>query len=89
MPKITRHGGPSFEQDVTEDAHEPRKDEAVPEVPEHEDEPQEGAQARQDQYDDMTAAQLREELGRRELDKSGKRPDLIVRLREDDVRKAD
>jgi hypothetical protein len=86
MPKITRHGGPSFEEDVTEDALEPREDETVPE---HENEPQEGSQARQDKYDDMTAVQLREELGRRKLDKNGKRPDLIVRLRRDDVRKAD
>ncbi|WP_327132008.1 SAP domain-containing protein [Streptomyces sp. NBC_01343] len=91
MPKITRHGGPSdADADAAaEAAQEPRKDTHVPEEPETEQEPQEPAQGPQDQYDDMTVAELREELARRELDKTGKKPELVVRLREDDVRKAD
>lgn len=40
-------------------------------------------------YDDLTKQQLEDELERRELPKSGKKPDLIARLVEDDAANAD
>lgn len=48
------------------------------------DDTDEDEEDEEDEYDDMTNDQLREELGRRGLPKSGNQDELIARLREDD-----
>lgn len=45
--------------------------------------------AEPDRYDGMTAAQLGDELGKRDLPRSGSKPELVARLRADDRAKAD
>jgi hypothetical protein len=90
MPKITVHGGPSVagasvvggswsdegDADVwPEPAAEEQGEETPAETP---------AQA----YEDWTVEQLKEELAARNLAKSGKRDDLVQRLRDDDTARA-
>ncbi|MFG2269132.1 SAP domain-containing protein [Streptomyces chartreusis] len=75
MPKITRHGGASFPPD---------EETAAAEV--------DGAGAAEPEttdvtpgYEDMTVEQLKEQLAARDLPKSGKRDELVQRLRDDDA----
>lgn len=81
MAKITVHGG------VSNAAADAEAAEASPAEPTEEvgsEQPHaapEGAAA----YEDWTVEQLKEQLAERNLSKSGKRDDLVQRLREDDA----
>lgn len=87
MPRITVAGGPSNPDALPgetgyiappEEADEVR---ASVEEPAPEAEPE----AVEESYEDWTVEQLKEELGKRDLAKSGKRDDLVARLRKDDT----
>lgn len=89
MPKITVHGGPSVagasvvggswssegDADVWPEPAEEQGEETPAETPAH-------------AYEDWTVEQLKEELAARNLAKSGKRDDLVQRLRDDDAARA-
>ncbi|UOZ10540.1 SAP domain-containing protein [Amycolatopsis sp. WQ 127309] len=93
MPKITRAGGPSNEYEVqpqddpsldgkffqNSDWNRPADDAA--ESSEETDSPAEPVD-----YSDWTAADLSAELERRELPKSGTKPELLARLEADDAK---
>lgn len=51
----------------------------------HENEVHGQDESSEDDYDDWTVDELKEELDNRELKTSGKKPELIDRLREDDA----
>lgn len=77
MPKITRHGGASFPPDEeTAAAEVDGGGEPAPETTEAASAPG---------YEDMTVEQLKEQLAARDLPKSGKRDELVQRLRDDDA----
>lgn len=75
MPKITRHGGASFPP-VEETAAAEADDGGEPTPETTETAPG---------YEDMTVEELKEQLAERGLPKSGKRDDLVQRLRDDDA----
>lgn len=86
MPKITVHGGPtvagaSVVGGAWSDSDAPDE---WPEPAEAESSEQPSAGAERD-YEDCTVEQLKEQLSERGLSKSGKRDDLVLRLREDDA----
>lgn len=82
-PKITVHGGASNAGAEPEPVNE--TDEAAGEDVSTEDSsPASGTSAEQD-YEDWTVDQLKEELAKRDLPRSGKRDDLVQRLRDDDA----
>ncbi len=93
MPKITVHGGPSIagasvvggswsEEGTPDGWPEPAQaDEGSQEAPpEASPEPD---------YDGLTVEELKELLAGRDLPKSGKRDELVQRLRDDDAAKAE
>ncbi|MDX2702152.1 SAP domain-containing protein [Streptomyces sp. PA03-6a] len=72
MAKVTLHGGPSNDA-ANAEASEHAPAEASPEAP------------AESGYEDWTVEQLKDQLTERGLPKSGKRDDLVQRLRDDDA----
>jgi len=91
MPKITVHGGPSIAgASVVGGSWSDEGDRDVwpePEQAEEESSPSsEAAEAGPaPDYEDLTVEELKEQLAERGLPKSGKRDDLVARLRDDDA----
>lgn len=85
MPKITVHGGPSFEGEPADPPSE-----AAPVLEPESDTPSDvGASESQPggttvNYGDLTVQQLREELSRRGLDHNGLKAELVERLQASD-----
>ncbi len=75
VPKITRHGGPSYEGEVVDQPAE-----EVVEPDEADDDIPEGVTA----YDDMLRTDLQDLLRARELPTSGNKDELVARLVADD-----
>lgn len=82
MAKSTRLGGSSNkDEEVTSTVTHPKR--IREEEPQLQKEAQETEEA-EDDYEEWTATQLRDELADRQLSTSGRKPDLIARLRESD-----
>ncbi|MFB6937581.1 SAP domain-containing protein [Streptomyces chartreusis] len=82
-PKITVHGGASNAGAEPEPVDE--TDEAAGEDVSTEDSTPVSDTPPGPGYEDWTVDQLKEELAKRDLPRSGKRDDLVQRLRDDDA----
>ena len=84
MAKITVHGGAS---NAAADEEAGEGSPAEPAEAASSEQPQAAAEGVED-YEAWTVEQLKEQLGDRGLSKTGKRGDLVQRLREDDAARA-
>lgn len=88
MAKSTKHGGASNKgveiSTVTHSKSVHEKKEASTKEPEFQEKAQETEEV-EDNYDEWTATDLRNELANRELSTTGRKPELVERLRESDT----
>lgn len=83
MAKITVHGGASNAA-----AEDEAADETTEQAGEESSEASEEPAPPEQDYEDATVDELKELLAARGLSKTGKRDDLVARLREDDATRA-